>query len=114
MIHKPLSFRDQSHRWCVRNGTEHPRHVTGDIRDHEHVVRVVMVGRGDVDPSTTKQGSGDTDNEKDKGPRRLAGSALQIILKKYEGKARPRGQGDEDLEEASLRIPVTNTSQKRS
>ena len=42
--HEPLSFRDQSHRGCVRNGTEHPRHVTDDVRDHEYVVRVMMVG----------------------------------------------------------------------
>ena len=54
-IHKPLPFRGQPHRWCVGNGTKHPRHVTDDVRDHEHVVRIMMVGRGDVDPTTTGQ-----------------------------------------------------------
>ena len=53
--HKPLPFRDQSHRRRVRNGTEHPRHVADDVHDHEHVVRIVMVGRGDVDPTATGQ-----------------------------------------------------------
>jgi len=53
--HKPLPFRDKPHRGGVVNGTKHPRHVADDVRGHEHVVRVMMVGRGDVDPAATGQ-----------------------------------------------------------
>lgn len=55
MNHEPPSFRDQPHRRRVRGGTEHPRHITDDVRDHKHVMHIVVVGRGDVDPASTGQ-----------------------------------------------------------
>lgn len=55
MIHRPLPFRDESRRRRVRNGTEHPRHVTDDVRDHADIMYIVVVGRGDVDPAAAEQ-----------------------------------------------------------
>ena len=114
MTYEPSPFHDQTRRRRVRNGTEHPRHVTDDVRHHEDVMHVVMVGRGDVDPATTGQRSDDANNEKDKGPRGLVGLALHMVLEKHEGKTWPRSQGDENLEETPLWIPVANASRKRS
>ena len=91
---EPSLFRGQSHRRRVRNRTEHPRHVTDDVGNHKRVVDVVMVGRRDVDPTATRERSDDANDEENKGPRRSAGLALQVVLKKHEGKARTRSQGD--------------------
>lgn len=55
VIHRPLPFRDESRRRRVRNGTEHPRHVTDDVRDHADIMYIVVVGRGDVDPAAAEQ-----------------------------------------------------------
>ena len=39
--------------------------------------------------------------------------ALQTVLEKHKGKTRPRSQGDDNLKETSLWIPVSNADQKR-
>jgi len=112
VAHEPSPLRDQLLRRSERNGTEHPRHVTDEVRDHEDVVHIVVVGRGDVDPAAAGQGSNDTNDEKDKGPRGLAGLALHMVLEKHEDKAGTGSQGDEYLEETSLRIPIADASRK--
>jgi hypothetical protein len=66
--HRPSSFRDQPRRWCVRDGTKHPWQIADDVRDHEHVMRIVVVGRGDVDPTATTQRPDNADCEEDDGP----------------------------------------------
>ena len=57
-------------------------------------MRVMVVGRGNVDPAATGQRSDDADNEKEERPRRFPCLALQVVLEKHEGKARPRSQRD--------------------
>ena len=51
--HGPLLFRDQPHRRCAKDGAKHPRDIADDVRDHEHVMRIMVVSRGDVDPTAT-------------------------------------------------------------
>jgi len=77
-------------------------------------MHIVVVGRGDVDPATTGQRSNNANDEQGKGPRGLICLALHMVLEKHEGKAWPRSQGDENLEETSLWIPVTDASRKQS
>ena len=113
MTYEPSPFQGQTRRWRAVNRTEHPRHVADDVRHHEHVMHIVVVGRGDVDPAATGQRSNDANDEKDKGRRGLACLAMHMVLEKHEGKTWPRSQGDEDLEETSLWVPVSNASRKQ-
>lgn len=72
----------------------------------------MMVIRGYEDPTTAGQRSDDAYDEEDARPRRLSGLGLQIVLEKHEAEARPRGQGNKNLEEASFRVPVTNADRE--
>lgn len=44
-------------RWTQSNATKSPRYCKDEIRDHEDVVPVVVIGRGDVSPSSTGESS---------------------------------------------------------
>ena len=48
---------------CGGNYTEHPWDVADDIRDHQYVMPVMIISRGDVDPASARESSQKTDAE---------------------------------------------------
>lgn len=70
---------------------------------------VVIVAGGDVHPAATTecaQQAADSDERWQGAPR--VSRASDQIPKRHQSKARARGQGDEDVEEGALRVPVAD------
>ena len=84
----PLSVLD---RLCVRgakrNAAGSPGNGKDDVRDHENVVPVMVVGRGDVGPAAASKSSDDTGKRNSLGED-TAGFSSQEIEKSNQGESR--------------------------
>lgn len=101
------SEEETSHDFAVLNGltvvgaqckaTKGPRQSRNKVGDHENVMPVMVVGRGDIGPSTTSQGAEDTNTGDDLRKSRVW-SCGKNIPQKDEEESGTRGNSDEDLE----------------
>ena len=89
-----------------------PRQGSNQVRDHENVVPVMVIGGGDIGPTTTGQGSENTDTSHDLRQGRV-GTRCQHVPQEDEEETRTGGNGDEDLEERALGVSITNCGRDR-
>jgi hypothetical protein len=71
----------------TRNSSEHPWDITHHIRDHEHVMRVVIVAGCDIHPPTAGECAYDPEHEHDCGENGIT-RALEVVLESYKGEPR--------------------------
>lgn len=84
-----------------------PREREDQVRNHENVVPVVVVGAGDVDPATT-QDRPEEAHERDELGSECAGPSSQDIPQEYEHEPWPGCDSDEELEDGPLGVAVTD------
>lgn len=117
-------------RRAQRNTAEGPWNGGKQVRDHEDVVPVMVVGRGDIGPATTSEGP-EQAPEGDEAGELMAWPARQEVPEGDENESRTwrklsvfnwvsigeeqatkgrrtGGHGDEELEEGSLGVSIAN------
>lgn len=77
------------------------------IGDHKNVVPVVVIGRGNIGPSTASQSSEDSHTSNDLRQGRI-GTRGQHVPQENESEARAGGDGNKDLEEGSFGVSIAN------
>jgi len=77
---------------------QRPWQGSNQIADHEDVVPVVVVCRGDICPSSTGKRPEDANPENDLWQGRV-GSSSEEVVEGDEGESRTGGQGDADHED---------------
>lgn len=87
--------------------TESPGQSCHQIRDHENIVPVVVISRGNISPASAREcpEQAHTSDQLWQGGVR-AGS--QEVPKEYEGETRTGSDGNEDLEKRAFRIAITD------
>lgn len=68
----------------------------------------MVIGRGDICPSTASQSAEDTDTSHDLWQRRVR-SRSKDIPQEDEDEPRARGDGDKDLEEGAFGVSIANS-----
>lgn len=81
-----------------RKTAKSPWQSSHEIRDHENVVPVMVIGRGDICPSTAGQGSEDTDTGDDLRQSRV-GTRGEDVPQEDQSESRAGSNSNEDLEE---------------
>lgn len=89
------------------NATQGPRQRRHQVRDHEDVVPVMVIGRSHISPATTGEGPEDTHTGNQLWEVRVRPSR-QDIPQEDQGETRTGGNGNEHLEERPLGVPIAN------
>jgi hypothetical protein len=90
-----------------RKAAKSPWQSSNQIRDHEDIMPVMVVGRCNVGPTSTSQSTEDTHAGNELGQSRI-GTRREDVPQEDKGETRSGGNGDEDLEERPFGIAITN------
>lgn len=87
---------------------ESPGQGCHQVRDHENVVPVVIISRGNISPASTREcpEQAHTSNQLWQGG---IGAGSQEVPKEDEGETRAGSNGNEDLEERAFRVAITDS-----
>lgn len=94
-------------RRAERDAARRPGQGSNNVRDHQNIVPVVIVGRGDVSPSAAGQRPQQAHEGHEAGELG-PGLPRQEVEETDEGESGPRCDGDEDHEERALGVSVAN------
>lgn len=88
-------------------GDKHPGRREDEIQSHHDVVHVVIVSRGHIHPAPAGKRAQTADDGEDAcvGGGRL-GQRDEQGREEDQGEARPRHEGDADLKDVALRVPI--------
>ena len=90
-----------------RKTAKRPWQSSDQIRDHKNIVPVMIVGRRDIGPSATCQGSENAHTCNNLGQGRIRACGKDVP-QENKSEARSGSDGDEDLEKRSLGISITD------
>ncbi len=93
--------------WAQGQATNSPWKSRNQVRDHKDVVPIVVIRRRNICPTTAGKCPKQSNAGNKLGERRV-GAGSHEIPEEDEGESRTGCDGDEDLEERTLRIPITN------
>ena len=95
--------------WAEHVAPNGPGQGRDEVRNHEDVVPVVVIGGGHVSPTTAGECSEDADSSDEFGERSTWACGENVPQTDQE-EARTGSDGNEDLEDGSLRVAITNSS----
>ena len=87
--------------------TQSPRQGGHQIRDHEDIVPVVVVGGGDIGPTSTGQSAEDTDTSNNL-RQGVVRARTEDVPQENEKEARTGSDSNEDHEERALGVAIAN------
>lgn len=93
--------------WAQGQATDSPRQSRDQVRDHKDIVPVMVIRRRNICPSTAGKCPKQSNTGNKLGERRVRAGSHEIP-EEDEGESGSGRDSDEDLEERTLRIPVTN------
>lgn len=87
--------------------TQSPRQGGHQIRDHENIVPVMVVGRSDIGPASARQGPEDT-NAGNNLRQGVVRARTEDVPQEDEEEARTGSDSDKDHEERALGVSIAN------
>lgn len=93
--------------WAQGQTTNSPWQSRNQVRDHKDIVPIMVIRRCNICPSTAGKSPKQSNTGNKLGERRV-GAGSHEIPEEDEGESRAGRDGNEDLEERTLRIPIAN------
>jgi hypothetical protein len=93
--------------WAQRKAAQRPRQGGHQVRDHENVMPIVIIGRCHIGPTAASQGAEDAYTCNELGQGRVW-TRSEHVPQKDKGEAGTGCNGNEDLEERPFGISVTD------
>ena len=101
VLQRPLVIRAQ------RNTAQGPRERGHEVRDHEDIMPIMVIARRDIRPATARQSPEHANAGNELGQRGIRARS-QEVPQEDERESRAGGEGDEELENGPLGIPIAN------